>query len=114
MPPKGHLPFDLHVLGLPLAFILSQDQTLHCKFDISFFFILCSRIYLLEIDKVVFRTLVLLPFRLCLDHSFKELRKTLSSLSARLPVVLRVQRYEKYLTHNTFDKLFFKNFHFFA
>ena len=25
------LPFDLHVLGLPLAFILSQDQTLHCK-----------------------------------------------------------------------------------
>jgi hypothetical protein len=23
--------FDLHVLGLPLAFILSQDQTLHSK-----------------------------------------------------------------------------------
>ena len=23
------LPYDLHVLGLPLAFILSQDQTLH-------------------------------------------------------------------------------------
>ena len=22
---------DLHVLSLPLAFILSQDQTLHCK-----------------------------------------------------------------------------------
>ena len=28
--PKGRLPFDLHVLGLPLAFILSQDQTLRC------------------------------------------------------------------------------------
>ena len=26
------LPLDLHVLGLPLAFILSQDQTLHCMF----------------------------------------------------------------------------------
>jgi len=25
------LPLDLHVLGLPLAFILSQDQTLRCK-----------------------------------------------------------------------------------
>ena len=25
------MPLDLHVLGLPLAFILSQDQTLHCK-----------------------------------------------------------------------------------
>ena len=30
-PPKGTLPFDLHVLGLPLAFILSQDQTLRCS-----------------------------------------------------------------------------------
>ncbi len=26
---KHPLPLDLHVLGLPLAFILSQDQTLH-------------------------------------------------------------------------------------
>ena len=25
------LPLDLHVLSLPLAFILSQDQTLRCK-----------------------------------------------------------------------------------
>ena len=25
------LPFNLHVLGLPLAFILSQDQTLRCN-----------------------------------------------------------------------------------
>ena len=25
------LPLDLHVLSLPLAFILSQDQTLHCN-----------------------------------------------------------------------------------
>ncbi len=25
------LPFDLHVLGLPLAFILSQDQTLRSE-----------------------------------------------------------------------------------
>ena len=29
-PPKGRLPSDLHVLGLPPAFILSQDQTLRC------------------------------------------------------------------------------------
>ena len=29
--PKTMLPLDLHVLSLPLAFILSQDQTLHCK-----------------------------------------------------------------------------------
>ncbi len=28
--PKTLLPLDLHVLSLPLAFILSQDQTLRC------------------------------------------------------------------------------------
>ena len=30
--PKPILPLDLHVLSLPLAFILSQDQTLHSIF----------------------------------------------------------------------------------
>ncbi len=30
-PLRDLLPLDLHVLSLPLAFILSQDQTLHCK-----------------------------------------------------------------------------------
>ncbi len=28
-PPKGKCSFDLHVLSMPPAFILSQDQTLH-------------------------------------------------------------------------------------
>ena len=36
--PKGRLPSDLHVLGLPLAFILSQDQTLHCIIAVLFLF----------------------------------------------------------------------------
>ena len=35
------LPLDLHVLGLSLAFILSQDQTLRC----IFFFICSDAIY---------------------------------------------------------------------
>ena len=30
-PKFNMLPLDLHVLSLPLAFILSQDQTLHSK-----------------------------------------------------------------------------------
>jgi hypothetical protein len=30
--PKPVLPLDLHVLSLPLAFILSQDQTLRCNY----------------------------------------------------------------------------------
>ncbi len=33
------LPLDLHVLGLPLAFILSQDQTLHCIEDLLMLFV---------------------------------------------------------------------------
>ena len=36
------LPLDLHVLSLPLAFILSQDQTLHCIIPV--FLILLKRI----------------------------------------------------------------------
>ena len=48
-PPKVLLPYvlplDLHVLGLSLAFILSQDQTLRC---ILFFYLLgCIYLYLL-------------------------------------------------------------------
>ena len=31
-PDKSGLPLDLHVLSLPLAFILSQDQTLRCNY----------------------------------------------------------------------------------
>ena len=38
------LPLDLHVLGLPLAFILSQDQTLRCK---NFEFYLLARLFYL-------------------------------------------------------------------
>ena len=42
------LPLDLHVLSLPLAFILSQDQTLRCKrsFDLDSmwsFFLTCVK-----------------------------------------------------------------------
>ena len=33
--PPEVLPLDLHVLGLSLAFILSQDQTLRCTFLLS-------------------------------------------------------------------------------
>jgi hypothetical protein len=29
--PKPSFPFDLHVLSTPPAFVLSQDQTLHCE-----------------------------------------------------------------------------------
>ena len=37
-------PFDLHVLGMPPAFILSQDQTLHCL-SVSFFYAVVSSVF---------------------------------------------------------------------
>ena len=36
--PKGTRPFDLHVLSTPPAFVLSQDQTLRWKFDLTLTF----------------------------------------------------------------------------
>ena len=55
------LPFYLHVLSLPLAFILSQDQTLHCKkFN--------SNLLTLTINGVSF-----LSYLLSSNISFKEL-----------------------------------------
>ena len=41
------LPLDLHVLSLSLAFILSQDQTLHCQYSYCTLFCLsCSEMTL--------------------------------------------------------------------
>ena len=37
------LPLDLHVLGLSLAFILSQDQTLRCIFFIFLLSMICLK-----------------------------------------------------------------------
>ncbi len=42
--PSPLLPLDLHVLSLPLAFILSQDQTLRCLYCICFFFGVIPRV----------------------------------------------------------------------
>ena len=47
---KLSIPFDLHVLGLPLAFILSQDQTLHCKYVCFLNILLLSPVTIVEFD----------------------------------------------------------------
>ena len=63
------LPLDLHVLGLSLAFILSQDQTLRCIF--FFFFIIPSKRYLTELTSFS----LLLLYYTCFFNSFNELGK---------------------------------------
>ena len=96
------LPLDLHVLGLPLAFILSQDQTLHCNN------ILLKRI-------VLFIFLPLLLFACLLNKhatlGFCDFNLLSQSLEACPPSQLRVQRYELFLFYQTFFHLFRKLFY---
>ena len=92
--PKGRLPSDLHVLGLPLAFILSQDQTLRCTIVL-----LRSSLNLgFRLQDASLRPLCSLLGSfgihtgcLCWPQTFKELRKP-SRLFAS-PRRLRVQKY---------------------
>ena len=78
------LPLDLHVLSLPLAFILSQDQTLHCiifyitlslsltliiipinkRINASRFFSISRYLLLVQYKNSVFSMNLLLPFSL--------------------------------------------------
>ena len=60
---RAALPLDLHVLGLSLAFILSQDQTLHCKCLFCYFH--CPRQGFLASRKKTCRT----PVAACLSSS---------------------------------------------
>ena len=115
--PEGPLPFDLHVLGLPLAFILSQDQTLHCIIVVLVVFLLGLRydFILLFLTKRVraSRRPPLDSCFLCWPQAFKEL------FASGVPLVLtphfsgrkRVQKYNlfSYVVHQNatfFQKIF--------
>ncbi len=73
--PKASASLDLHVLGTPPAFVLSQDQTLHCSFSYPS---VLSPFSLLAVQfSRCSRTSHSLPLTLyCLSHSY------CSSLSA--------------------------------
>ncbi len=94
------LPLDLHVLGLPLAFILSQDQTLHCKN--------CSRNLLTRLvsetpgcpqDPTTHAISLVPSFQRSL--AFTSLPRRGVSLSRK-----RVQRYEHFPIRQNFFSLF--------
>ena len=73
------LPLDLHVLSLPLAFILSQDQTLHCTSFIlySSSTILTSSslkgIYALMYFVLPYTSHTFFKYAACLYHYFNQL-----------------------------------------
>ena len=102
------LPLDLHVLSLPLAFILSQDQTLHCKncslrFYVSrlMFYVLRSPLTSLTRLRVLIISYIMIDTRyLFLLIRFYEL-----SFSGRK----RLQRYNHFQNYqNIFSKKFGK------
>ena len=91
------LPLDLHVLSLPLAFILSQDQTLHCK-NCSFTFLDSSSC----------------PRRICirrLTHAISSSHPFQSSfVSATSFGRKRVQRYNLFQNRPNIFLPFFENY----
>ena len=75
--PKVPIPYDLHVLGLPLAFILSQDQTLRCTIA----FLKLTSVSWAPLSTYLLRFLILHPSCLlglqvdvlCWPQAFKDL-----------------------------------------
>ncbi len=94
------LPLDLHVLGLSLAFILSQDQTLRCIF--LFYFLIPSKRYLTELTSFS----LLLLYYTCFFNSFNELLSpTAAPRPPRFAKVL--QRYCLLHLHSKYFPMFF-------
>ena len=88
------LPLDLHVLSLPLAFILSQDQTLHCK-NCSFTFLTRLRVSHIPFIYMCDDTRYLYPL-----IRFKILSLPTTHFSTHSPLrQKRVQRYNLFPFH---------------
>ena len=104
------LPLDLHVLSLPLAFILSQDQTLHrILFKLNKFSFVCIRRFLLVVFFESYRFYYSL---ICFEISFKTavnsicLGTCLNCLFACFSK--RVQKYNFFFISQVYLKFFYR------
>ena len=107
------LPLDLHVLSLPLAFILSQDQTLHCIIFYITLSLSLTLYFLIPINKRINASRFFLVFLgTCFLYSIK------SSLFNELVVSLCegpfFERGCKGTLYFLISKFFLKNFSFFV
>ena len=97
------LPLDLHVLGLSLAFILSQDQTLRCIF--FFFFIIPSKRYLTELTSFSLISCTTLA------SSIPSMNFSLQRRPRGLPVLRKCYKDTAFPTYNpNFSQCFFELF----
>ena len=117
------MPLDLHVLGLSLAFILSQDQTLRCFYiNFSVFFLFYNRLVTLDlfeylsprtrivitrtaIPSVLFPLCFLLSFVLVYRNYFNVLFRSRNPAAA-----VFVSESECKVTHFFLSGKFFMNF----
>ena len=112
--PEGPIPYDLHVLGLPLAFILSQDQTLRCTIDFLVLFFCHSQVRLRFLNRFLIRMaprLTAFPRRHAsvLASSYQRTCKLAPFLPSPRPVVCGCKSTTFFVTRNTFLKIFFLN-----
>ena len=98
------LPLDLHVLGLSLAFILSQDQTLRCI--LFFFFIIPSKRYLTELTSFS----LLFLYYTCFFNFLNELFLSLTAAPWPPRFAKVLQRYCLSLLQSKFFSMFFLNY----
>ena len=102
------LPLDFHVLSLPIAFILSQDQTLHCIYSIKL--LAPALLFQLFINKGIYALIinVNIYYTACLFNIFNEL------VFVRLSYIRfsnGLQRYGVFFNSpNLFANIFLKNF----
>ena len=85
-------PFDLHVLGTPPAFILSQDRTLMLNFSLSsdrvLIFLRLPGSFLRTSSLGAFALLSPFPLQRSLTNSFKPVSQTKRCVSRKLTVLL--------------------------
>ena len=98
------LPLDLHVLGLSLAFILSQDQTLRCI--LFFFFIIPSKRYLTELTSFS----LLFLYYTCFFNFLNELFLSLTAAPWPPRFAKVLQRYCLSHLQSKFFPMFFPNY----
>ena len=98
------LPLDLHVLSLPLAFILSQDQTLHCK-NCSFTFLTRLRVSLLPY--IIKSTHAISIFSSVSNFSRPRFQQLFQQAVFRRK---RMQRYNHFPNYQNIFSLFFQEF----
>ena len=103
------LPLDLHVLSLPLAFILSQDQTLHCIYLLNCLLLLYCSNYLFNKGIYALIINVNIYYTACLFNIFNELFP-FYYLRVDRPSVLGPQRYGLFRNLQIFSQLFLKKF----